>query len=90
MEEDGYNGRRNPLASGVHMPSCEHIRYNADGLDTERIGIDLGLSEMVGMILEPEKKVVLEGEGFNGGADWGPEEKNPTSLNVSCMTKSIN
>jgi hypothetical protein len=45
---------------------------------------------MVGMMLEPEKEVVLEGKGFNGGADRGPEEKNPASLNVSWMAKSIN
>lgn len=71
------------------MPSREHVCYNADGLNTKRISVDLGLGKMVGMMLEPEKEVVLEGKGFNGGTDRGPEEKNPTSLNVSCMAKSI-
>lgn len=70
------------------MPSREHVCYHTGGLNTKWIGVDLGLIEMVGMILEPQKKVVLEGEGFNGSADWGPKEKNPASLNVSWMTKS--
>lgn len=71
------------------MPSCEHVCYNADGLDTERISVDLGLSKMVGMVLEPEKEVVLEGESFNGGANRGPEEQNPTSPKFSRKINSM-
>lgn len=71
------------------MPSRDHVCYNADGLDAKGISVDLGLGKLVGMMLEPEKEVVLEGKGFNGGADRRPEEKNPASLNVNWTAKSI-
>ena len=51
------------------MPSCDHISHDAYSLNPERIGVDLGLGELVLVILKPEQEVILEGKCLNGCAD---------------------
>jgi hypothetical protein len=51
------------------MPSCGHISHDADSLNPQRIGIDIGLGEMVLVILQPEEEVILEGKRLNGCTD---------------------
>lgn len=65
------------LACRIHVPSCEHVGYDADGLDSDWVGVDLSLREGVFVVFEPEEEGVLEGEGFDCCANWGPEEEDP-------------
>lgn len=55
------------------MPGGQHVGCDADGLHAEGIGVDLALGEVRGLVLEPDEEVVLDGIGFEGGADRRPE-----------------
>jgi hypothetical protein len=52
-------------------------------LNAKRIRVDLGLRELVVIVLEPEEKAVLERETFRAGTDGRPEEENPADVCIS-------
>lgn len=83
LEETSQERHGNALAGGVHMPGCEHVGGDSDGLDADRVGVDLGLGEGGFVVLEPEQEGVLEGEAFDRCADGGPEEEDPAAAVVS-------
>ena len=65
------------------MPGSEHVGDDADGLDADRVGVDLRLGESGFVVFEPQQEGVLEGEAFDRCADGGPEEEDPAAAVVS-------
>lgn len=89
LKNDTDDGHGNALTGGIHMPCCEHICQDTDGLHTEGISVDLDLGEFVVIVLEPQEEAVLEGEAFGTGADGGPEEQNPADMKLEKITDAI-
>lgn len=55
------------------MPRGQHVGCDSNGLHAERIRVYLALGEVRRLVFEPDEEVVLDGVGFEGGADRRPE-----------------
>lgn len=78
LQEDSQHGHGDAGAGSVHMPSGQHVGRDTDGLHTEWVGVDLALSEVRRLVLQPDEEVVLNGIGLKGSADGRPENQDPT------------
>lgn len=83
LEDDTGDGHWDSLPGSVHVPCGNHVCQDTNSLDTERVRVDLGLRELVVVVLEPEEEAVLKRESFGAGADGRPEEKNPAGTYIS-------
>lgn len=57
------------MASTVDECSSNNLRDDCNSLDTKRVSVDRRLRETSFVVLEPEEKHALEGEGFRHGTN---------------------
>lgn len=67
------------------MPGSKHVSYDTNGLDTERISVDLCLRESVFVMFQPEEEAVLKWKALDSCTHWRPEEEDPAAPPVSAV-----